>query len=45
MWYFSWLLGLGLALTFGILNALWYEIPRLEDDGSSVGHDRPQQGQ
>lgn len=26
MWYFSWLLGLGLALTFGVLNALWYEI-------------------
>ena len=26
MWYFSWLLGLGLALTFGILNAIWYEI-------------------
>jgi cyd operon protein YbgT len=27
MWYFSWLLGLGLALVFGVLNALWYEIP------------------
>jgi cytochrome bd-I ubiquinol oxidase subunit X len=27
MWYFSWLLGLGLALAFGVLNALWYEIP------------------
>ena len=26
MWYFSWLLGLGLALAFGILNALWFEI-------------------
>ncbi|HEX4389439.1 MAG TPA: cytochrome bd-I oxidase subunit CydX [Steroidobacteraceae bacterium] len=26
MWYFSWLLGLGLALTFGVLNAIWYEI-------------------
>ena len=26
MWYFSWILGLGLALTFGVLNALWYEI-------------------
>lgn len=42
MWYFSWILGLGLALTFGVLNAMWYEIredkaaidPRaaLEDD-------------
>jgi cytochrome bd-I ubiquinol oxidase subunit X len=26
MWYFSWVLGLGLALTFGVLNAIWYEI-------------------
>ncbi len=26
MWYFSWILGLGLALTFGVLNAIWYEI-------------------
>jgi cyd operon protein YbgT len=26
MWYFSWLLGLGLALAFGVLNAMWYEL-------------------
>jgi cytochrome bd-I ubiquinol oxidase subunit X len=26
MWYFSWILGLGLALSFGVLNAVWYEI-------------------
>lgn len=26
MWYFSWVLGLGLACTFSILNALWYEV-------------------
>jgi len=26
MWYFTWVLGLGLAVTFGILNAIWYEI-------------------
>ncbi len=26
MWYFSWILGLGLALAFGILNAMWYEL-------------------
>ncbi len=25
MWYFSWILGLGLAVTFGVLNAMWYE--------------------
>ena len=26
MWYFSWILGLGLALCFGVLNAIWYEL-------------------
>ena len=26
MWYFSWVLGLGLACTFAILNAMWYEL-------------------
>jgi cyd operon protein YbgT len=26
MWYFSWILGSGLALAFGVLNAIWYEI-------------------
>jgi cyd operon protein YbgT len=25
MWYFTWVLGLGLAVTFGILNGLWHE--------------------
>ena len=30
MWYFSWILGLGLALAFGILNAMWYEVRALE---------------
>ena len=26
MWYFSWLLGLGLACAFAIINAMWYEV-------------------
>ncbi len=26
MWYFSWVLGLGFACAFAILNALWLEI-------------------
>jgi cyd operon protein YbgT len=25
MWYFTWILGTGLALTFGVLNAIWFE--------------------
>lgn len=29
MWYFSWILGLGFACTFSILNAMWFEL--LED--------------
>jgi cytochrome bd-I ubiquinol oxidase subunit X len=36
MWYFSWILGTGLALAFGILNAIWYEImdqPSAEQPG------------
>lgn len=26
MWYFTWILGIGLACTFAILNAMWYEV-------------------
>jgi cyd operon protein YbgT len=33
MWYFSWVLGLGLAAAFAILNAMWYEL-REDDDAS-----------
>ena len=29
MWYFSWILGLGLACAFAVLNAMWLE---LDDD-------------
>jgi cyd operon protein YbgT len=25
MWYFTWLLGLGLALAFGVINVMWLE--------------------
>ena len=26
MWYFTWVLGLGFACAFSILNALWLEV-------------------
>ncbi len=26
MWYFAWLLGLPLAATFAVLNAMWLEV-------------------
>jgi cyd operon protein YbgT len=25
MWYFNWVLGIGLALAFGIINVMWLE--------------------
>jgi cytochrome bd-I ubiquinol oxidase subunit X len=25
MWYFAWILGLGAALAFGIINVMWLE--------------------
>ncbi|MEE9158523.1 MAG: cytochrome bd-I oxidase subunit CydX [Gammaproteobacteria bacterium] len=32
MWYFSWVLGLGLACAFAILNAMWYELMESDDE-------------
>jgi cyd operon protein YbgT len=34
MWYFSWVLGLGLACSFAVLNAMWLEVTQ---DGQSSG--------
>ncbi len=34
MWYFSWVLGLGLACAFAILNAMWFEL--MEDDAAQI---------
>ena len=31
MWYFTWLLGVGLACSFGILNAMWYEVQATDE--------------
>lgn len=31
MWYFSWVLGLGLACSFAVLNAMWLEV-RADDE-------------
>jgi len=25
MWYFTWILGVGLAVLFGVVNGLWHE--------------------
>ena len=34
MWYFTWILGVGLACAFGILNAMWLELD-VDEDASS----------
>jgi cyd operon protein YbgT len=31
MWYFSWILGVGVALSFGIINVMWLESHRLSE--------------
>jgi cyd operon protein YbgT len=45
MWYFSWILGLGLALTFGVLNAIWYDVmeQRRAAAASGTSPERPDQ--
>jgi cyd operon protein YbgT len=41
MWYFSWILGTGLA--FAVLNAIWYEIveqhPEKAEDAAHIPPD------
>jgi cyd operon protein YbgT len=31
MWYFSWILGLGFAVTLAVLNAMWLELRAGQD--------------
>ncbi len=39
MWYFSWVLGLGLACSFAVLNAMWLEV--MDDNGRQSRPDEP----
>ena len=32
MWYFSWVLGLGFAVTLAVLNAMWLEARARDDE-------------
>ncbi len=43
MWYFSWILGLGLACAFAILNALWFELVTGEASDEPPGEDTPEE--
>lgn len=39
MWYFTWVLGVGLAIGLGILNGMWHEfhLPTEDDeDGAAL---------
>jgi len=40
MWYFTWILGVGLALAFGIINVMWLEseLPYDGDDRRKTSH-------
>lgn len=40
MWYFTWILGLGLACAFSVLNAIWFEI-NADDDQDLGSHAGP----
>lgn len=42
MWYFSWVLGLGLAASFAILNAMWFEVT--DDNGKAARAESPARG-
>ncbi|AYD04322.1 cytochrome bd-I oxidase subunit CydX [Neorhizobium sp. NCHU2750] len=41
MWYFAWILGLGLAATVGILNALWYELRTVREQPTDTAPKLP----
>ena len=34
MWYFTWILGVGLALAFGIINVMWLEAEGLDEEAA-----------
>jgi len=38
MWYFSWVLGLGLACSFAILNAMWLEVKDADVRAAQKGY-------
>ncbi len=35
MWYFAWILGIGLVSCFAVLNALWHEMDK-DDPGPAI---------
>ena len=41
MWYFTWILGLGFALAFGVINAIWFEVLELQREDGAVTDSAP----
>ncbi|MBF1802648.1 cytochrome bd-I oxidase subunit CydX [Alloalcanivorax profundimaris] len=39
MWYFAWILGVGLACTFAILNAMWFELHEVTEQAEKAKRD------
>lgn len=39
MWYFSWILGVGLACSFAILNAMWLEVRQSNEERDEARRD------
>jgi cyd operon protein YbgT len=37
MWYFTWILGLGFACAFAVLNAMWLELSPGDQDAGREG--------
>ncbi|MCH2559383.1 MAG: cytochrome bd-I oxidase subunit CydX [Alcanivorax sp.] len=40
MWYFAWILGVGLACAFAILNAMWFELNEVTEQQRRQAEDR-----
>lgn len=38
MWYFTWILGIGVALAFGLVNALWLEAAEKFESAGNTRH-------
>lgn len=39
MWYFTWILGVLLALSLGVINVMWLENEKCLDDDDCNGRD------
>ncbi|CAG9261101.1 cytochrome bd-I oxidase subunit CydX [Paraburkholderia unamae] len=42
MWYFSWILGIGVALGFGIINVMWLDANGKFLNGHGSGPSAPE---